>query len=108
MFPYGSDYVRVKITKADNMTSVELFQNIFSKLMYIYNNQYKKIVTFYRKFLPKFGERTKRAPRLPKSLKLKDIAPEVFVKGYPPKCPKQPTIIEDEEVPQAIADGKAV
>ncbi len=108
MFPYGSDYVRVKITKADNMTSVELFQNIFSKLMYIYNNQYKKIVAFYRKFLPKFGERTKRAPRLPKSLKLKDIAPEVFVKGYPPKCPKQPTIIEDEEVPQAIADGKAV
>ena len=107
-FPYGSDYVRVKITKADTLEAAQLFQTIFSKLMYIYNTQYKKIVTFYHKFIPKFGERTKREPKLPKSLKLKDIAPEVFVKGYPPKCPKQPTIIDDEEVPQAIADGKAV
>ena len=78
MFPYGSDYVRVKITKADNMTSVELFQNIFSKLMYIYNIQYKKIVTFYRKFLPKFGKELKE-PKTGKS-KAQDIAPEVSSK----------------------------
>lgn len=108
-FPYGSTYIRVKITSAKNIASVNIFQAILSKLFVVYDKEYDDIVKFYKTFIPNFGEKTDKVQYVaPPNLKLKDIAPEVFVKGYPPKCPHQPTVIEDDEVENALAEGKAV
>ena len=110
LFKYGSTYIRVKINRATNIDSVKQFQILLSKLLYIYNNEYSNIVDFYKNYLPLFPPKIKKDKviKIPTNLKLKDIAPEVFVKNYPPKCPKQPTIITDDEVEQAEANGQIV
>jgi hypothetical protein len=108
-FPYGSTYVRVKVTSAKNIASVILFQNILSKLFVVYDQEYVDVVKFYKTFIPNFAEKSDKTVYVPPpNLKLKDIAPEVFVKGYPPKCPHQPTVIEDDEVETAVSEGKVV
>lgn len=107
-FKFGSNYIRVKISSADSIKAVKKFQEMFAKLMSIYDKEYKSIVNFYRQFIPNFAEVKVKQPRLDQKLKLKDIAPEVFVRGYPPKCPHQPTIIGDDEVDEAKEAGKIV
>ena len=49
-----------------------------------------------------------KTKRITSHKRLKDIAPEVFVTGYPPLCSKQPTIVSDEEANEAIRKGLQV
>jgi hypothetical protein len=107
-FKFGTNYIRVKISSADNLKSVQAFQEMFAKFMIIYDNEYQNIVDLYRLYISDFAMIVPRPPRKVQNLKLKDIAPEVFVKGYPPKCPNPPTIIGDYEVADAEAAGKIV
>lgn len=108
MFKFGSTYIRIKISRADNLSSVKGFQTMFAKLLTIYDQEYPNIVTYYRQFIPTFGQAVIRQQKTPPDLRLKDIAPEVFIKGYPPTCPHQPTIIADDEVEGAQQRGKKV
>ena len=107
-FKIGTNYVRVKISSARNIKSIETFQEMFSKLMVIYRHEYQNIVNIYRLYINDFDTTQPYIPTEQQNLKLKDIAPEVFVNGYPPKCPYQPTIIEDDEVLEAQEEGKIV
>jgi hypothetical protein len=115
IFPENKNYIRIKVTKAQNQQAIILFQNIISKLFAIYNNLTNEIIQYYKKFIPTFSEhygqikKTKEKEEITsKKLKLKDIVPELFISGYPKRCPKQPTIIEDDEVEDAIKDGYQV
>ena len=103
-FPYGKEYIRVRISMADNISAIKEFQNIFSRLLSIYYDEYNSIVTFYKQFIPTFAEKILK--KIPDTivLKNKDIAPEIFAVNYPSKCPKAPTIISDEDLEQN-ADG---
>ena len=104
VFPFGQEYIRVKISIADNNEAIKEFQNIFSRLLSIYYQEYDSIVDFYRQYIPTFGNKVpKKIPHIA-ALKNKDIAPEIFVANYPSKCPKAPTIIPDEDLEQN-ADG---
>lgn len=105
-FKFGTNYIRVKISTIENLKSVKSFQELFSKLLIIYDKEYQKIVDFYRLYIPNFANVSKPTLLPVENLKLKDIAPEVFVKGYPPKCPQQPTIISDDKIEEA--QGKMV
>ena len=108
-FIVGSSYIRVKISSANNVEAVSVFQEIISKLFIIYDKEYKEIVDFYTFYIPNFIQYNYiQKPITINNLKLKDIAPEVFLKGYPPKCPHQPSIIEDDEIEEAKAAGKIV
>lgn len=107
-FSIGSDYIRVKVSSADNLQSVSIFQEIMSKLFVIYDNEYDNIVSFYRKFLPNFAKNNIQKSVPDVKLKLKDIAPEVFVVGYPRKCTSPPEIIDDDEAEIMKKDGKRV
>ena len=108
-FIVGETYIRVKITSANNIEAVIDFQDILSKLFVIYDKEYQNIVDFYTKYIPKFiQDNYIQKPMIINNLKLKDIAPEVFLKGYPPKCPSQPSIIDDDQVKEAKAAGKMV
>lgn len=108
-FKYGTQYVRVKITNAKSSNSVKEFQNILSKLLYLYREKYTQVKNYYSKFIPNFIKKLQRRSNVNvRAGKLKDIAPEVFIAGYPPKCTHQPNIIPDEDVETAIAQGKKV
>lgn len=109
MFPFGSKYIRVKISSAKNVDVVTEFQKLFVRLLGVYDTNYNDILTFYKKYIPSFNKdiKVKKISNVP-VLKLKNIAPEVFIKGYPPKCPKPPTIIDDNKAQEAIAQGQIV
>jgi hypothetical protein len=107
-FKLGTNYIRIKISSANDLKSVTAFQEMFSKLLVIYDQEYQSVVDFYRIYIPDFAQVVNNPPNISQKLKLKDIAPEVFVKGYPPKCPHQPTIISDDEVADTLNKGKIV
>lgn len=107
-FKYGSYYIRVKITSANNTRVINDFQEILMKLLMLYNDKYESVKTYYMQFIPNFIKRLTLRERNNRRLKLKDIAPEVFVPGYPPKCTHQPSIIDDDEVEEYRAQGKQV
>lgn len=115
LFPLNEYYTRIKVTKASNQDVLNKFQDILSRLFVIYNNLKDDIIEEYKKFIPKFDEdygqikKKKKVEEIPnKKLKLKDIVPELFIVGYPRTCLKQPTIIEDDEVEDAIREGYQV
>lgn len=107
-FKFGTKYIRVKISSADNINAVKNFQVLFAKLLSMYDNEYDNIVKIYRKYIPNFAQVSEPIIIDNQKLKLKDIAPEIFLKGYPPKCPNQPTIIDDEDVEIEKQKGKIV
>jgi len=107
-FKYGTHYIRIKITSANNTRVIKDFQEIFMKLLMIYNDKFETVKTYYTRFIPNFIKRLTMRTGNNRRLKLKDIAPEVFVPGYPPKCTHQPSIIEDDEVEEYRAQGKQV
>jgi hypothetical protein len=97
-FKFGSTYIRVKIVIATNIQAVLIFQDLFSKLLAIYDEKYPEIIAFYEKYTPitrTEKEKDKVQPVL--KTRLKDIAPEVFVSGYSQKCGFPPTIIDDND-----------
>jgi hypothetical protein len=105
-FKQGTYYIRVKITSADNINAVEAFQELFSKLMIVYDQEYQTIVDFYSEYIKDFGKIKQSKTQTRTKLTIKDIAPEVFVTGYPQRCPQAPTIIDDdEELEKALKDG---
>ena len=107
-FKYGSHYIRVKITSANNTRAINDFQEIFMKLLMIYDEKYETVKTYYTQFIPNFIKRLTIQERNTRRMKLKDVAPEVFVPGYPPKCTHQPSIIDDDETEEYRVQGKQV
>lgn len=107
LFQYKTYYLRVKITSVNNVNSILQFQQMLSQLLKIYEDNFDTVSNFYKIYIPTFGQ--KEEPNIViKPPKLKDLAPEVFVNGYPPTCPHQPTIIDDIEVDQERKEGKAI
>ena len=116
-FKFGTTYIKVRIASAENLKAVNAFQELFSELLSVYDQKYEEIIAFYQKYIPDFGTIKKKRLRLPskqinteKQL-IKDIAPEIFVVGYPQRCPQAPTIIDDEDykaIEKAKKDGKKI
>jgi hypothetical protein len=107
-FKHGTSYIRVKVSLANNLYIVTEFQKMLGKLMTLYNKYYPIIIDIYRNFLPSFGKKDIKPKTTIKSLNLKDIAPDVFIAGYPQKCPEQPEIIDDDQVEEEKRKGKQV
>jgi len=97
-FKFGSTYIRVKIVTAENIQAVLIFQDLFSKLLAIYDQEYPQIMEFYKKYTPMTKKENDKDETIVKTrLTNKDIAPEVFVSGYSQKCSVPPTIIHDND-----------
>ena len=83
-----------------------LFQELFGKLLQIYNTKFTSIFDIYQNFIPNFDvKKPKEIKEIPE-LRLKDIEPDLFLPGYSKLCNAQPTIISDDEVEQAKLEGK--
>jgi hypothetical protein len=110
LFPVGEPFIRVRISKADNTKSVQTFQEMFGKLLNLYDAEYNDIVADYRKYIPDFGTVEVEDEREEKELSNSDIAPDIFVTNYTRNCKpdRMPTIATEEEAIQAEGDGRSV
>jgi hypothetical protein len=108
IFPDGSPYIRIRVHGKDRK-SVEVFQEMFSKLLVIYGNNYNEIVEIYRMYLPDFGD-VSDVQVVKKKIKPKTIAPEIFIKTYSRKCKEErmPTIVSDKRAKKYKKKGSQV
>ena len=106
-FEYNTNYIRVKISKADNEEAVQKFSALFGKFLALYNSKSTEIINIYKHFIPDFDTQETKTFVIPAKT-LKDIAPEVFLENYPTKCTNAPKIITDEEVEQERKKGTVV
>jgi len=91
---YGTEYVSTKIT-GKNIRSIYNLIDIISKLWILYSQQYEDIVSFYRKYLPKFAKYEKKVVVKPQRSRLRDIVPDLFIANYSRTCAKTPTVIDN-------------
>lgn len=103
LFENFKSYIRVRVSKADSLESIEKFQEIFGKLLTLYDEKYNTIVEEYRKYIPDFGaveEDEEDEEDEDNTNNIFNIAPDIFkVTGYSTICgpSRQPTIIPEKE-----------
>jgi len=110
MFPIGSHYIRVKITRTDSLETALKFVEMICKLFHIYNTEYNSVVKIYREYIPSFAKEELKSTRpivKERELNLRDIAPEIFHPNYSRKCIYKPTIISEDDVPK-YGDNRVV
>jgi hypothetical protein len=110
--------LRISILNCSDLNKVKLFQNIFSKFLFLYSEEYDKINEFYKKYLTKkefdiiFSVQKEDVDDIEeekiKQSKLKYIAPEIFIKNYS-SCGHKPKILNtEEEYNKALDEGNSV
>ena len=109
-FEPGGPFIRVKVSKADNEKSVQIFQEILGKLFVLYEEKKDRIIEFYKNYIPNFGDVEPPEEYIKKYIKQSEIAPDLFVKGYTTSCKpgRMPTIISEEEAIKVESEGKSV
>ena len=109
----GTPYVRGKITQAESLETANQFIRIFSRLMQYYKAQKAEVERYYSTFIPELlqvGERPiqitvkqstgKKGAGDSKIERLKEVAPDLFVKGYARRCQCvfQPIAVPTDEI----------
>jgi hypothetical protein len=105
IFRHGDPYIRISAKGTDNK-SIQVFQEMFSKLLVIYNDNYNEIVSIYREFIPDFGDVEEILPPDRKA-KPEMIAPDIFVKNYTRNCTdaRMPKIIHEKKLEKYKSKG---
>jgi hypothetical protein len=110
--------LRISILNCSDLNKVKLFQNIFSKFLFLYSEEYNEINEFYKKYLTKkefdiiFSVQKEDIDNFDeekiKQSKLKYLAPEIFIKNYS-SCGHKPKILKtEEEYNTALEEGNSV
>ena len=112
-FPIGDYHLNVLISDALNTTAVNNFIMVFGKLLQLYYMRAPEVIKFYRTLLgksfpPPYKGRAPPVQGIKTKIPLSQIAPEVFVSGYPSRCTHEPRIISEEEAQKAQAAGLQV
>lgn len=89
-------YLRIRLHKISKLEEVINFKDILSKFFVLYETEKLSIIEFYQKYIPNFEVFTNNKKKTIE-VKLKNINPELFLPGYPKKCPNPPVIIENKE-----------
>ena len=102
----GENVVEIRVTSAKNLYDVESLKQYLALFISIYEENKECLEDIYKTYVSSFSAENSQLERLvegkkieaeKKEEKLKDIAPEIFVKGYPRKCTKLPKIISENE-----------
>jgi hypothetical protein len=96
LFVSDSPYIRIRILKAKNETSINLFKEFFSKLLKVYYDEENKVINFYKQFIPDFGNIEEIIPTSKKNVFLKDIL-SFFGSKYGRQCSHLPEIATEED-----------
>lgn len=105
IFSQNSPYIRVRV-KGTSIQRINIFIDIFSKLLVIYDNNYADIVKYYKKFIPDFGIVKQEEIILKKKEQLK--APDVFISSYSRQCEILPIVIDKSETKEYEEKGLQV
>jgi hypothetical protein len=97
LFPYNVEYGRVKITMTKSVATANEFIATFQKFLGIYLENYEKVASVYRKYIPGFVEKREIKVKDVK-ITLKDIVPDLFLPGYARDCGNPPTIIPENQI----------
>lgn len=111
LLPKNSNtYIRVKISKCENIEKVNAFQTILSKLFVLYNQKYDEIIKFYRNIGIDLvvEDQDNIDTDIYDENKLRNVDPDVFHANYTRKCIHPPTYIEDEDYQKNIDEGKKI
>jgi hypothetical protein len=110
-FEIGGSFIRVKISRANNIKSVNIFKEILGKLFVLYDEKKDSIIEYYKNYIPDFGDvpppQEKEETR---SFKLSDVAPDLYVTGYTRNCKpdRMPIMISEEKAIKAQSEGNSV
>lgn len=97
-FAEGSDYVRVRVSATD-LQAAGAFQDTFTRMMRVYNQEYPNIVRYYQTFISNFGKKTVKAvSKKPRREFLRQVNPELFSNAYSRQCQHAPRIVAPEDV----------
>lgn len=96
IFKIGDNLIKISLS-AKNYQAITNFQNIFSKLLSLYNSKEKELYDIYKYYLPDFELHT--SPSYLKSeedYNLRDYAPHIFKKKYTSLCgtKRNPQIVD--------------
>ena len=103
---FNEPYIRIKVSKSENIKYIDRFITIFSKLMTIYYEEKDNIISFYRKYLPDFGIEKYQELKKEKIF-LKNIVPQLFYPNYGTYCGFPPTIV-DKETADTYPDNEKI
>ena len=110
-FPIGEPFIRVRISKSNNIQAVEHFIQMLAKLFVRYDEKYNDIRDFYKEYIQDFGIVEVEEVEEKRDLKLSEEVPEIFgIGGFSTYCNKErsPTIISEEEAMNLKEKGKSV
>lgn len=105
----NTPYLRTRI-KAKTSADAIRYGEILAKLITIYNENFEKVLNVYRKYIPDFLQDTTQKflsiKKLDDFLRLKDVAPDIFLPNYSRECFKRPTIVSEEEAVRLMETGE--
>ena len=109
-FEPGGPFIRVKVSKANNAKSVDIFKEILGKLFMRYEEKKDGIIDYYKNYIPNFGDVAPPEEIEVQAVKASDVSPDLFVTLYTRNCKpaRMPVIVSEEEAIQAQSEGKSV
>lgn len=109
-FEPGGPFIRVKVSKANNAKSVDIFKEILGKLFMRYEEKKDGIIDYYKNYIPDFGNVAPPEEIEVQAIKASDVSPDLFVTLYTRNCKpaRMPVIVSEEDAVQAQAEGKSV
>ena len=96
IFPIGVRYIRVKVSKANNIDQIHKFINILTKLFDMYDQKQEEIIKFYQKYISNFGKEKFKVVE-EGELQLKYQVPDLFLPTYTRLCADPPRITYNKE-----------
>jgi hypothetical protein len=95
--PYGSPYVRIRITQSKNMSIVDQFLSIFSQLIGLYNKYEDRVISDYLQYGVSIDK--KQDYDIQTTFSLSELEPELFHSKYTRSCGshRQPFVIREDE-----------
>lgn len=97
-------YIRVRV-KGTSREKIAAFQEIFSKLMIIYDNEKNEIIEFYQRFIPDFAQEKEKEERT----RIKFRADYMLGKNYTRTCLHRPReLVDPDEIKQKLDKEEAI
>lgn len=109
MITENTPYLRARI-KAKTSSEAMRYGEIMAKMITIYNNSFESVLKIYRSYIPGFLHDTTQkfldSKPVDDFLRLKDVAPDIFLPNYSRECFKRPTIVSEEEATRLMSTGE--
>jgi len=109
LFPIGSEYLRIRITKTSDINALTIFKTALDKLFELYGKERAQIIAFYKSYGVELIKESTKVTKVTGKQYLKHIDPELFgpESNYTRQClaKREPRIISEQEAKTLKKDG---